>query len=202
VAQERIGQRSGGKADLRGGVTPKYQFHLEVEQVVFPADGDRPENPEMVWGRESFAVAESRDSAKLEEIPGCPVTPELEAAIRRSLTETLLIDPEQAKVLPISGYDEAKAGRRVSTHPLKDTFIGPEEKKNRVEFYRKSEPGTLVADLDELAVATDQKRRPASANEPIRRLQRVFTTPLDQLKALWESAARQLQARKRERDQT
>jgi hypothetical protein len=189
-------------SQVDGGVTPKYQFHLEVEHVVFPADGDRPENPEMVWGRESFAVAESKDSAKLEEIPGYPVTPELEAAIRRCLTETLLIDPEQAKVLPISGYDEAKVGKRVSRHPLNETFIGPEEKRNRDEFYRKVEPGSLVADLDELAAATDQKRPPASSNEPIRRLQRVFTTPLDQLEARWASAATQLQSRKDERDKS
>jgi hypothetical protein len=189
-------------SQVDGGVTPKYQFHLEVEHVAFPADEDRPENPEMVWGRESFAVAESKDSAKPEEIPGYPVTSELEAAIRQCLTETLLIDPEEAKVLPVSSYDEAKVGKRISRHPLRETFINPKEERNRAEFYRKVEPGLLVADLDGLGVASDQQKLPASANEPIRRLQRVFTTPLARLEALWATTARQMASRKNERDKS
>ena len=39
-------------SQIDGGTTPKYQFDLEVEHVVFPADGDRPDAPIMLWARE------------------------------------------------------------------------------------------------------------------------------------------------------
>jgi hypothetical protein len=105
-------------APVDGNVIPKYQFRLKVEKVIFPADGDRPENPEMVWTPESFAVAKSKDSARCETVPGYDVPPDLESAIRICLDEDLLVDLERAKVLPVSSYDRAKVGKRFSTDPL------------------------------------------------------------------------------------
>jgi hypothetical protein len=100
------------------GVLPQYRFYLEVEKVVFPAGGDIPDHPGLLWKRESFAVAESRESAQFHDKPGFFVDAKLRDAMLGSLREGLLIRPDQAKVLPFSDYDRRKAGRRVSRHPL------------------------------------------------------------------------------------
>jgi hypothetical protein len=179
-------------SQVDGPIVPKYQFHLEVENVVFPEEGEHPDAPEMIWGRESFAVAKSRDSARYEELPGYEVSPDLEAAILRCLTETLLIEPEQAKVLPVSHFDKAKVGKRVTAHPLHETFVGKASKTRREDFYSKSDQGSLVIDLDDQA-----DRQQEGHGEPVERVQRVFTTPIHQLQERWFSLARNLHSRKR-----
>src|SRR5262249_9169898 len=52
-------------AQVDGSISPKYQYYFEVDHVVFPEDGERPEGVGKVWGRDSFAVAESKDSARI-----------------------------------------------------------------------------------------------------------------------------------------
>lgn len=192
-------QRSDS-SQVDGGVTPRYQFHLEVELVVFPSDGDRPNDPKLIWHRESFAVAKSRDDAKYEEMPGYHVKPEEQMAILRCLTEILLIDPDKAKVLPISHFDEVKTGKRVSAHPLHETFIGKATSMQRDKFYQKAEPGMLIADVDQASEAHETSRQPLLFKETVARVQRVFTTPLNQLADLWAAMASQFQSRKREDD--
>jgi hypothetical protein len=177
------------------GVTPKYQFYLEVECVVFPADGDRTPDAQMVWNRESFAVAKSKDSARIEKIPGYLVPAELEFAIINCLEQTLLINPHDARVLPVSHFDRAKIDKRISIHPLHDTFIGPESRRHRDNFYQKSDPGTLVADID-LAENTGEKRRRIKLfDEPVERVQRLFTMPLEDLLANWSAIANELRSK-------
>jgi hypothetical protein len=179
-------------SQVDAGVTPKYQFHLEVERVIFPADGARPNVPDSLWTRESFAVAKSKESAKCEPIPGYHVSPELEAQIMQCLTETLFVNPQKAKVLPASFFDQAKIGKRASLHPLHETYIGPREKEKRDDFYARAEPGMLVADLDAAEIAEDGRRRQKrliEEPEPLERIQRVYTTPLNQLQAIWEKVA-------------
>jgi hypothetical protein len=178
-------------SQVDGNIVPKYQFHLEVETVVFPADAERPDNPEMVWTRESFAVAKSRDSARYEEVPGYDVPPQLESEIMDCLTHVLLIEPEKARVLPVSEYDRAKVGKRISAHPLHETFLGCRPAATRDEFYGKVEHGGLVADLDDARESTGTRGRGGLFDEPVSRVQRVFTTPLDQLEAAWHSIAGQ-----------
>jgi hypothetical protein len=184
-------------AQVDGGVTPKYQFHLEVESVVFPADGARPDAPERVWTRDTFAVAKSREDARYVEMPGYFVQPRERAAILTCLAEVLQVDPEHAKVLPISDYDQAKVGKRISAHPLHDTFLGEAAKQRLVDFYGKAERGTLVADLDEPATGPARGRRGASTADRVQRVQRVFTTPLEELERIWGETARQLPGDKR-----
>jgi hypothetical protein len=182
-------------SQVDGRVTPKYQFHLEVEHIVFPADEDRPEGAEFVWARDSFAVANSKDDAKVEEVLGYVVTPRLEQEIRSCLVETLLVDLERAKVLPVSEYDQAKVGKRVSGHPLHETFIGPEAIRARDDFYRKAGPELLTADLD--AVLSQESSEDSNSVAPVHRVERVFTMQFEKLRAAWAETARQFKSRKR-----
>ena len=171
------------------GVLPKYRFYLEVEKVVFPAGGDFPDRPGLLWERESFAVAESKESAQFQDKPGFLVDAKLRDAMLAALREVLLIRPDQAKVLPFSDYDRCKAGRRVSPHPLHETYIGKDLKQNRDKFYAKTQLGALVADIDDPAEGKERQSKPISAPEALPRVQKVFTMPFSELFELWESTA-------------
>jgi len=184
-------QRSDS-SQVDGGITPKYQFHLEVDHIAFPADGDRPDDPDMLWSRESFAVARTKDSARYEEIPGYHVSAEIEADIIKCLREILFVKTNQVKVLPVSSYDRAKVGKRISAHPLHETFIGKDLMKKRDEFYLNASPGTLVAEIDEPDQSEGNAHRletSIESKEPVERVQRVFTTPLNELEKTWMAAA-------------
>ncbi|MDB5348394.1 MAG: hypothetical protein JWP89_6771 [Schlesneria sp.] len=186
-------------SQLDGSVRPKYQFHLEVEQVVLPAAVACNKQPDYVWTAESFSVAARRDSARVEESPGYFV--ERERAILAYLQDVLFVEPQKARVLPYSNADRLKVGKRVSTHPLHETFLGPEwkEKKLRDEYYQRTEPGALVAELDVVTNPRHLEDLEAEGGKdvPIPRLQRVFTAPLDRLVEAWSEAARTLSSKKR-----
>jgi hypothetical protein len=111
------------------------------------------------------------------------------------------VQPEEAKVLPYSQADRLKVGKRISTHPLHETFLGKEwqEKKLRDEYYQRSEPGALVAELDEqrtLGFAAEDANEP----EGLTRLQRVFTSPVDKLIEAWGEAAKMLRSHRKNQD--
>lgn len=184
-------------SQVDGTVQPKYQFHLEVERVIMPTTGSFTKLPEYLWSPESFSVAASRDAARVEETPGYYVEPDRERQIMACLAEVLFVEPKEAKVLPYSNADHFKVGKRISTHPLHETFLGPEwkEKKLRDEYYQKTELGALVAELD-----SHDDSRTASIykedQEELARLQRVFTTPVEWLAKTWREAARLLHSRK------
>ncbi len=184
-------------SQVDGTVRPKYQFHLEVARVVMPTTGSFSKLPEFVWSPESFSVAASRDAARMEETPGYYVEPDREQQIMACLTDVLFVEPEEAKVLPYSNADRLKVGKRISTHPLHETFLGPEwkEKKLRDEYYQKSEPGALVAELDSQADSRAAMSHD-DGREELPRLQRVFTTPIERLADTWREAARLLRSRK------
>ena len=146
----------------------------------------------MIWGRETFAVAKSRDSAKYDAIPGYEVSPETERQILDCLTNVLLIDQHRVKVLPVSDYDRAKVGKRFSAHPIHETYFGKDIREKRQELYNKAEPETLVAELDVAGDSDGKKRQLALSDElpePVERVQRVFTTPLEDLVRTWTVAA-------------
>lgn len=105
-----------------------------------------------------------------------------------------MVDPDEAKVLPYSDFDRLKVGKLVSRHPLHDTFIGPEwkDKQRRDEYYERSEPGALVAELDEEIVQSSRGRN--SDDEP--RVQRVFTAKIGQLLEVWKETARLIRNRR------
>lgn len=184
-------------SQVDGTVRPKYQFHLEVERVVMPTTSSSSKPPEYVWSPESFSVAASREAARIEETPGYFVEPDRERQIMACLTEVLFVEPNDAKVLPHSNADRLKVGKRISTHPLHETFLGPEwkAKKLRDEYYQKSEPGALVAELDSEADSRAAEGQ-NEGREVLPRLQRVFTTPIDRLADTWREAARSLRSLK------
>lgn len=184
-------------SQLDGTIRPKYQFHLEVERVILPASGDLRSSPDYVWQPESFGVAASREDARIEETPGYYVEPDREKQILECLEKVLFVQPDEAKVLPYSSADRLKVGKRISTHPLHETFLGPEwkEKTHRDEYYGRSEPGSLVAELD-VPQATESEDLGDVQNEELSRLQRVFTAPVDRLVETWSEAAKLLRSQK------
>ncbi|HYV39530.1 MAG TPA: hypothetical protein VE988_27825, partial [Gemmataceae bacterium] len=182
-------------SQVDGSVKPNYQYHLEVEHVVFPGGGSRPDQPGMVWERESFAVVNKPADARIERMPGYVVSPELEMAIKECFERELSLDLRAAKVLPVSSVDHAKIGKRLSHHPLHDTFIGANSKRSPTGFYEKSQSGTLIADVDEPMVE-DARQIQAIFKDPVERVLRVFTMPLIALEALWRQTARHLQSKK------
>lgn len=184
-------------SQVDGSVHPRYQFHLEVERVILPAKGNFSKMPDYVWSPESFSVAASRDAACVEETPGYFVEPEQEREIIDCMSNVLLVRPDEAKVLPYSNVDRLKVGKRISTHPLHETFLGPEwkEKQRRDEYYERSAPGSLVADLDTQR-ALDFEDGDQEEPKELTRLQRVFTSPIDRLLDAWGDAAKLLKTQK------
>jgi hypothetical protein len=195
--------QSVDSSQIDGAVRPRYQFHLEVERVVVPAASDYSKVPDYVWSPESFSVAASREAARVEETPGYFVEPEREQQIIECLSKVLLILPEEAKVLPYSSADRLKVGKRISTHPLHETFLGPEwkEKELRDDYYSRSEPGALVAELDpQKELEFDSVDAEADEHEELTRLQRVFTSPVERLVEAWGEMARAIRTRKGKRE--
>jgi hypothetical protein len=173
------------------GVTPKYRFHLEVERVVFPADGPQPPDPKLVWPRETFAVADNKKSARYQDKPGFYVEPKLRDAMLRYMHEVLLIKPDQAKVLPFSEVDDATLGKRISQHPLHETYIGKDYKERSKDFYSKAPLGALVADLAEPPEPIEPQPSLVRTDEPLSRVQKVFTMLFSDLFEVWENIAQQ-----------
>lgn len=166
------------------GIEPNYRFLLEVEAVVMPTDRSLNQNVELAWSPDSFTVAKHKKATRVEHSPGYCVAPEVEHEMLGYLRETLLINPPQAKVLPYSGADGAKYGKRVSSHPLHETFLGTQlaDSSLRDEYYRESKRGTLLADLDEINEVVDN-------DDSLPRLQRVFTSPVKKLLEDWRERA-------------
>lgn len=186
-------------SQVDGKVRPKYQFHLEVEQVVFPAEGDYPETPDFVWQRESFAVAKSRNSAKVEETPGYFVEHGKCEQIMECLKKVLLVDTEKVKVLPYSDRERHKVGKRVSEHPVHDTFIGPKQRDKalRDKYYERAEKGALVAEIDAMIMEDHAAEREGITGASVLRVQRVFTIPLDELTKIWGETAQHIREQRR-----
>ena len=88
-------------SQIDGSVQPKYQFHLEVEQVVLPADAAFGKQPDYIWTAESFSVAASRDSARMEESPGYFVEPDHERKILAYLENVLFVDAPEGESAPV-----------------------------------------------------------------------------------------------------
>src|SRR5262249_40887725 len=124
-------------AQVDGAIEPLYQIYLQTDVVVFPADRRAPIEATYVWERETFAVAQSRSEAKFEESPGYFAPPDLQESITRFFHAVLQIEPNQAKVLPYS-EERLTVGKRLSRHPLHETFIGKEARSTHEQFYSKS----------------------------------------------------------------
>jgi hypothetical protein len=88
-----------------------------------------------------------------------------------------------------------------ATPSLHDTFLGQLVRQKSVELYTKALPGALVADLDD-PIPSEDVSLFGHKQEPLPRVQRLFTMPLDHLGSLWSAAARRLRERIRESDRS
>jgi hypothetical protein len=96
------------------------------------------------------------------------------------------VDLNKARVLPYSDRD-AKVGKRVSYHPLHDTYIGRTLRSDPAEFYSKSRDGMLTPEIDPPEDLVEGSSRRLLFTQPIRRVQRVFTMPLENLFDHWRT---------------
>ncbi len=186
-------------AAVDGTVDPKYRFLLKVESVCLPSNSLNEESTfdiraEYVWDPDSFTVAKRKRDLRLEESPGYRVDAERERNISEYLREVLLVDVEKAKALPYSGEDDAKTGKRIAKHPLHETFLRNQlvDRRYRDSYYRSAKQGRLTADLDLFSAE--------SADEPIERLQRVYTAPVKDLLEDWRNRAATLKSRRESED--
>jgi len=183
---------------IDGSVTPKYQFYLEIDQVIFPSDGDLPERPRYVWVRSSLAVAERQSDAKIEKLPGFSVDEEQRDRMLKTLRSEFGINTNKAKVLPFSGERPQRFGKRVVAHPLHDTFLQEFPKGFEDDFYSEAKSGELVPEIDQERIL---KRREKEIKQselfttPIGRTQRVFTMRLDKLLETWARTAEKVRER-------
>lgn len=176
-----------------GPVDPLYQIYLQTEAVVFPASDRAAPKARYAWERETFAVAKSKEAARFEESEGYFAPPEKKERILKFFQEVLHVPLEKARALPYSEAD-LKVGKRVSKHPLHDTYIGPESKSDRAKFYSKSAEGMLIPEIDEPAPAQVTERQRELIEEPLPRVQRVFTMPINELCLLWSNTAERLRS--------
>jgi len=188
-------QQPSESTQIDGGVLPKYRFHLEVDCIVFPTGRDAPCDAKLRWSPESFAVARSEKEARLERVEGYFVPADLRSKILIYLTEDLLIDRRQAKNLPVAQQESSgREGKRISNHPLHDTFLGRQTELHRDEFYAKAKRGSLVAEIDHPKETTQSEQQRRSVSEVIARVQKVLTSKLESLEIEWASIAKQTTA--------
>lgn len=175
------------------GIEPNYRYLLEVESVVFPADSDCPPNTKMCWSADSLAMAKTKTSTDFKSSPGYSVEPEVERMMLQCLEEVLLVEPNRAKVKPYSDVDNAKLGKRVSRHPLHETFLGPQltHRDRRDAYYADANESAFIAELDNDDDAS-------SAKDGIKRLQRVFTSPVAELREGWGKHAKAMHSQQDE----
>ena len=176
------------------GVEPNHRYLLEVDSIVMPADGVIPPDAEMCWTADSLAMAKSKTSTKVEKSPGYYVDSETEQAMVHCLEELLLVDLEQAKVRPYSDVDRAKIGKRVSQHPLHETFLGSQltEPGHRDAYYAEAKESAFIAELD----AGDDES--LDSKDELKRLQRVYTSPVAELRQGWRKHAEALRPKEKE----
>ena len=181
------------------GVDPNYRFLLEIEAVVMPLEraisqeSAASQEAELVWRPDSFTVARTRKDTRLEESPGYHVDFEREQAIYECMRDVLLVEPSEAKVLPYSEEPDLKRGKRISKHPLHETYLGDQlsNVSSRDAYYRGAKQERLSAELDAIGEADWDK--------PIERLQRVYTAPVKDLLEEWRETARTIRSsRKKE----
>jgi hypothetical protein len=168
-----------------GGIDSINRPLLEVDSVVIPADGEVPVTAEMCWTADSLAMANSKSSTRVEKSPGYYVDAETEQEMIRCLEEILLVDLEQAKVRPYSDVDRAKIGKRVSRHPLHETFLGSQltQRGDRDAYYAEAKESAFIAELDH---GEDDS---LYTKDELKRLQKVITSPVAELRDGWRKRA-------------
>lgn len=194
-------QQPSDSAQIDGSVIPKYRFHLEVDSVVFPIHQQPPDDAEMMWTPESFAVAKSENEARLERVEGYYVPQELRAEILLYLTEDLMVDRDKAGNLPVAECNTSREGKRFSRHPLHDTFLGKSLDEEHDQFYAKTRRGSLVAEIDHRTNKGQHgDRQKKGSTETVARIQTVLTTKLKTLEHEWASIAARVRGSRKNRE--
>jgi hypothetical protein len=109
------------------------------------------------------------------------------------MRDVLLVEPSEAKVLPYSEEPDLKRGKRISKHPLHETYLGDQfsNVSSRDAYYRGAKQERLSAELDAIGEA--------DWDQPIQRIQRVCTAPVKDLLEEWRETAREIRSsRKKE----
>ncbi|QDS97686.1 phospholipase D-like domain-containing protein [Adhaeretor mobilis] len=186
-----------------GGRAPKYRFHLEVMNVVFPAFGmdelfssqsasseqarAEPQGDEQksakppCWYPDSFAVANKRKDFAFIGINGYLVGEEDEQSIAKCFKDVFSITENDATVWPTSKTAEEPLGNFVSSHPLHETYLHGIEHQSlatKVKDFAKA----LIPQLPKEASEEDGDKRTLQA---ITRVQHGVVRQLDELFGQW-----------------
>lgn len=178
-------------------VSPKYQYLLDVTEVVEP-QGRTSACPEYVWDRSTFAVAHDRSDARYEKVEGYVVPDDVFDGMASTLERQfgVRLSDTTAKALPnpASKVRRLKIGKRFATSSVHETFIPEFIEQSPDVLYAKVSNELLGANLDPRPEEYGSSQLELfTINVPlIERSQRVFTTKLEKLKEVWKQAAKTL----------
>lgn len=186
----------------QGGRTPKYRFHLEVMNVVFPAFGmDDLFAPQMTsehaehasdaedakgqgrWYPDSFAFAAKKKEFSFIGINGWLVGEDEEQSITKCFKEFFGITQSDATVWPTSQTVEEPLGNFVSSHPLHETYLRAIERQSLVTKI-KDFAKALIPKLPKEATEEDADKRTLQA---ITRVEYGVVRQLDELFGQWNN---------------
>lgn len=122
------GNTTAEQFDL-GRPTPQIRFHLDIEEIIFPADmSNHPQLGEIAnefgrWDRSSFAVARQKKDFKFVKLDGYLVSEDQEREIAACLAAEFGITKGVSKVWPTSHVDKLMEGNFEAIHPIHETFL-------------------------------------------------------------------------------
>jgi hypothetical protein len=187
----RFEPAGGESKKVDDGTTPRYQFHLEIDDVVLPGhmlDQAAGRKFRLAWTPETLAFSE-RDRVPRLRSPGYRVNREAEEAILRSFRDTfgLRIETGQSKyVLPYSTSVDPRAGLRISRHALHSTYISAVPESEQSSFYASRKPGDLAPDSG-MSTEGEQLYEPT-----LSRVLRLYGMPLERLQEDWRHILQEL----------
>ena len=166
---------------------PLYQYCLVVNLVAIPSDrvALASQWPRFVWRPETLAVASRPSMAPVMRSPGYRVTPEEESRMLACLG-SFGVDVEARGVFPYSEFDENLIGKRLSSHPLHETYLDLDDQAALRGVYARARKGALVPK------ATSRKEQQgflfpgAEYPTPLKGIHKVYMNDAEALERLWE----------------
>lgn len=173
--------------DFDKSVEPLYQFCLEVESVVVPlrCTYDCATPPNLVWSPDSLAVASRPSDAPVQRSPGFRVSKEEELHMHECLVR-FGVHKESRGVLPYSDFDENLVGKRVSAHPLHETYLNLDDPDTLPAIYAHAEKGALVPKAMLLRDSQTLLFEDVRLLEPLAGVQKVYMSAAKHLERLWK----------------
>ena len=186
---QRGSTTSQGFDSLVGSPTPKYRFHLEVLNIVFPALSRDWMSPTLSaesehvheWLPDSFAVANKRKDFTFVGIDGYLVTPDEQESITTCFKDQFGVTESEATVWPTTECDQDTLGNFVCSHPLHETYLRSDKHElgsGKVQNFAKA----LIPKLPKEAGQDDADKRGLQA---INRVEHGFVRQLDELFGQW-----------------